>query len=563
LTRAKTAPAKPWTNAKARARQLSPDEQWAADLAARILADAHPAQADGILDPHTRVAFCVGRGGAKTTTKRARGLIKCARIRRGIVVYCATSRAQAEELMWFKLKDLVEAYGVSKDFQFLDSKLRMTCLRTGATYRLFGIEDKRDAEKLRGQPFDELQLDECGSWDPRLLEHTIDRIAAPRLGERGGAIVIGGTPGLDQRGPFYEATRLGSQEHRPYAARDRPEFARWLKWSSHAWSLADVAQLPDAERRYPALVANWREALVQKERKGWADDHPVWMREHLGLWSADQTDRVFRYHPHRDGQPWNQWDPLGDRELEGLDALRAAVAALPKDVGAAFHYFVGMDMGTRDPFACNVLAFAPTDAQRRIFHIWCFERTGMYAKAIAEVLLGPELDHGKPAGVLGVIGWPDGVEMDADQATLDELAKVYGLRAKKAEKKPDYKFGAVELCNGDFVEGRLKIIKGSLLEQQLTLLQWKPDEYGMLREDKAQANHSTDCLIYGRRGIATLFDAGVVVAEKAATAPAHPDPQVAARLANRRDDADDGQDLDSLFDAHDPDDDGPDGGWDL
>jgi hypothetical protein len=563
VTRAKASPARPWTKAKARTRLLSPDEQWAADLTRRILADAHPAQADGILDPSTRVAFCVGRGGAKTTTKRARGLIKCARIPRGIVVYCATSRAQAEELMWFKLKDLVEAYGVSKDFSFLDSKLRMTCLRTGATYRLFGIEDKRDAEKLRGQPFDELQLDECGSWDPRLLEHTIDRIAAPRMGERGGAIVIGGTPGLDQRGTFYEATRLGSAEHRPYRDREKPEFARWLKWSSHAWSLADVVALPDAERRYPALVANWQEALIQKERKGWSDDHPVWMREHLGLWSADHTDKVFRYRPHLDGKPWNQWDPLGDRALEGLDALRTAVAALPRDAGT-FHYFIAMDMGSRDPFACNVFAFSPTDAERRIFHVWCFERTAMYAKAIAEILLGPGLDHAQLAGVLGVIGWPDGMEIDADQALIDELGKVYGLRCKKAERKADYKFGAIELTNGDFVEGRLKIIKDSALAQQLTILQWKPDEYGMLREDKAQANHSTDCLVYGRRAIAILFDMGVVVAEKASM-PVHADPFVAAALANRRDDEDDGHDLDSLFGNLEPDDDdGPDGGgWDL
>jgi hypothetical protein len=514
VTRRKDSPAKPWAKAKASARVLSPNEEWARQLDERILGDCHPWQLDAVTDPSSRISLLIGRGGAKTTTMRARGLRKTARIQRGIVVYCATSRAQAEELMWFKLKDTCEAYGVMDDYSFLDGKLRMTCNRTGATYRLFGIEDKRDAEKLRGQPFDEVQLDECGSWDGQLLEHVIDRVVAPRLGERKGALVIGGTPPPFQRGPFYDATRLGSDQHRPYSLRDRADFANWIRWSSHAWSLEDVFKLPDSRRRYPALVANWEEALIQKQRRGWADDNPIWMREHLGLWSADQTDRVFgSYRPHVDGKEWNQWDPLNGRTLEGLPALQAAIAALPQDVGTWHYVWVIDSGGTRDPYAINCFAFAPADKLRRIFHVFSLERMSLYGRTIAEMLIGPDLNATRPGGLFGVTGWPDAMEMDGEQSLLDELGNVYGIRCKKAEKKADYKYGAIELVNGDFVEGRIKIMKGSPLEQQIQQLQWKPDEYGMLREDKAQANHSTDCLVYGRRALANLFESGTVADE--------------------------------------------------
>ena len=516
---------------------LSPDERWAAELRDRILADCHPRQRDAVLDPSTRISYLVGRGGAKTTSMRARALIKCTSIKNGIVKYVANSRQHARELMWDPLKRACEQYGIFDDMYFLDSMLSMRCRRTDAVYQLFGVEERRDADKFRGFPPDEIQLDEVGGMDPGLLDYLIDECLAGRIGERHGAIVIGSTPPARQAGTFYDATRYGAVDadgvplHRPYADRDKPEFANWIRWSSHAWTLEEVVKLPDADKLYPALVANWTEALINKRRKGWADDHPIWMREWLGQWAASDTDRVFRYRPFVDGAPWNRWSPYGDRKLEGISMLRESIAALPKDVGA-WHFVVDMDMGSRDPFACNAFAFAPRDPQRRIFHVFAFEKTGMYSKLIAEILIGPEAvercmrnQPGEPyAGVFGLTGWPDATTIDADQATIDELANVYGIGCRKAERKADYKFGAVELVNGDLIEGRIKILEGSPLEIQLQILQWKADQYGLLREDKGQANHSTDTMLAARIDIANLFESGAVANDVEQAKPVQSDP---------------------------------------
>ncbi len=547
MTKRKASPRAPWSATKAAARILSPDEQWAADLRERVLADTHPWQHDGATDPSTRIAFQVGRGGTKTTTMRVRGMLKVTSITNADVRYIANSRQQAEELMWGRLKNACEAYGVYDDMHFLDSKLRMTCRRTGGIYQLFGVEDRRDADKLRGFPADEVQIDEVGSMDPKLLDYLIEECIAPRIGERRGAIVIGSTPPPRLAGVFYDATRHGSVDadgvplHRRYQDRDRPEFRDWIRWSSHSWDLQQIVELPDAATRFPALVANWEEALINKRRKGWSDDHPIWLREWRGQWASDHTDRVFRYQPHLDGKPWNQWDPLNGSAIEGIGALKLALAALPTDVGT-WHFVVIMDSGSRDPFALSVFAFAPSDAQRRLFHVFSFERTGMYAKLIAEMLIGPELRADQPAGIFGLVGWPDAVEIDADQAFIDELGNVYGIRAKKAEKKADYKYGAIELVNGDFIDGRILIMKGSPLETQLQLLQWKPDDYGMLREDKAQANHSTDTLIYGRRVVANLFESGAVSQEGTTKAGPRPvrvdDPTLSLAMQSRDESAD-------------------------
>ncbi len=497
----------------------------------------------------------VGRGGAKTTTMRARELVKLTTLPKQRLGYAATTADHARELNWDKFIEACDAYGlrsnvtnvVSKepDLYFLDAKMRVTCLRTGSVLRMRGVEDKRDAGRFRGFPLAELDIDECGEFSHDVLDYLANTCVAPRLGEalsirylddigaeieitQGGCLVMGSTPPAILGGEFYEVTREGSPRHRRFSDREKPEFANWKGYSSHDWNNEDVYKLPEARKLWPALVANWEEALVEKAEKGWEDDHPTWQREYKGIWSADNTATVFRFKPHKDGKPWNEWDPLGvdGQKLDLLEQLKVAIAALPKDDdGKPFEwYFVDpMDMGTRDPFALNVFAFAPADPLRRKIHVLGFERVGMYAKLIAELLLGPELSLDKPTGVRSVIGWPAGTVMDADQATIDELANVYGIRVTKADRKPDTKFGAIELVNGDLVEGRMWILKGSALARQMSTLQWKPDDNGFLREDKAQANHSTDTAIYGRRLIEHLFDTGVVEREGSAK-PEYVDP---------------------------------------
>jgi hypothetical protein len=533
---------------------LSPDELWAARITKRILLDCHPWQRSAVEDPARRISLCVGRGGAKTTTKRARALIKLIWLRGQRIGYAATSKEHARELNWDKLKDACENYdirfqGSDPDVSFHDTRMVLTCHRTGSTYRLRGVEDKKDAEKFRGFPQAEFQVDECGSFPPELLGYLIDQCVAPRLGEghalapglldfllhewdekegiperflgehRGGCLVLGSTPPATLRGEFYEVTREGSKRHRPYSKRTESEFEGWLGYSSHAWTLAEVVELPKARQLYPALVENWNEALREKAEKQWSDDHPIWKREYLGIWAADNTDTMFKYRPHVDGKAWNQWDPIG-RPVADTDGLKQVAAKLRSEFGDV-RWVVFCDEGYKDPFACNVFAFSPTDEQRRIFHAYGFERTEMYAKPIAELMLGQEqvlafLTTGKVpekfGGIFGAIGgWPDGCGIDGSETLIADLANTYGIRFVKADRKPDAKVGGVELVNGDLVDGRIKIMKGTPLEAQITVLQWKEDDFGIKREDKAQANHSTDTLIGARKLIATMFESGSVV----------------------------------------------------
>jgi hypothetical protein len=536
------APAKPHSRKKSAARDaaaMTLDEQWAAGIKETLLADCHPWQRDAALGDATRISLLVGRGGGKTTVLRVRALIKITSIARARVIYAATSRPEAERLNWEPLKELVDQLGLRDEFTFNEGKLRVTCKRTGGTYQLVGIDDKKEVNKYRGQPFNEVQVDETASHDPKLLEMFLDRAVGPRLGERRGCFVLAGTPGEVLFGRFYEVTRKGSEMHRPYALRDEPEFAGWIGWSSHAWSMLDVIALPDAATLYPALLLNWQEALVEKRRQGWSDTNPVWMREYLGLWARDHTTAMYAYQAHdADGKPFNQWNPLSDLKLDEKDwgdasktyqVLQRAIAALPEEFDD-WLYGYGADLGSRDPFALTIKAFSPSDPQRRYFHVYSFEKRRMYPRTIAELLIGPEAAklaannevYTELGGVFGLTGWP--VAAVADLAGLgemvtDELSKIYGIKFKPADKKE--KPGAIAVYNGDLTDRRTLILAGSPLEGQLASLQWKPDEWGQPKEDKAASNHSADSATYLRTELGPLFS-GAATTESPPTEGADP-----------------------------------------
>lgn len=466
---------------------------------AQLLDQCHPKQRAFVEDPHRRVVALVGRGGGKTSGISARFARRMGGTRKARCLYVATTRDQAIDLMWEPLKNICKQLNIPASFH--ETKLRCEFLDTGSTIRLVGADDKRQIEKYRGMPFHEVWIDEAASYPIQLLEHLIKRIIGPRLGDYGGMLGLVGTPGHILKGEFYEASRPGSPRNRLYEDRDKPEFEGWVSWSLHRWTLEDGAPY------VPALARLWEEAQIVKEDEGWSDDNPVWLREYRGIWAADDTDHVYRYRIYDDdGALWNQWSPR-------INPI-TGIAILPESiVDPCFCY--GMDFGHTDPTAFNIFAYSMSDPRRRLFHVYCFSQREMHLKQIAETLIGedpnnpneedmskrvkwPDFDN--LGGLIGATGWPHGAVADPKglaRGYIGELNKVYHVPVKLADQKE--KFSSIELTNGDFIDGRILIMKDSELEDQLLGLQWAVDERGQIKEDTRQRNDHCDTLIYARR----------------------------------------------------------------
>lgn len=497
-----------------------------AGLAQRVIDDCHPEQRAFALDPGRRVVGLVGRGGGKTTGGRARLVKRLLTTPGARCVYIATTREHAERLMWRPLKALFAELGfeTGKDVVYNETKLLLTLPRTGAQLQLAGADKAKDIDRLRGLSYHEVGIDEAASHTDKILRELIEQVVGPRLGEFRGCIWLIGTPGRVLKGLFYDVSRLGADARvsRPWVKRDeRPEWesSAWKAWSLHEWTLASAIEA-SKDRPIQALIDQLAEHYIEKAAQGWSDENPIWRREYLGKWAADDTINIFRYRIHdAAGRPWNQWDP------ERVGPLR--IAKLP-DAFADWVHVVSLDLGHTDPTSFNVFAFSPSDPTRTIYHRLCFEQTQLYAQLIAFRLIGEDLDHEKPGGIIGALGeWPNGMVADSAhqmaQAILDELQKVYGITIEPAQKGFGYKLGAIEVVNGDFVDGRIKILKGSELEAQLLALQWIENRAGEMVERKDQPNHSTDGLIYGRMLIGTMITAGRAAAEERPRSP-HDEP---------------------------------------
>ncbi len=446
---------------------------------ARLRDALHPAQKDVFDDLSKYLALLVGRGGGKTTIIESRLCDRMGSVNRARCLYVATTRDQAIELLWYPLKELVDALEIRANFE--EVRLRCEFIDQGSSLRLVGADDKRQIEKYRGQPFHEVWVDEAGSYPTELLEHLIDRIIGPRLGDFDGVLGLAGTPTHTLKGPFYEATRPG---------------AEGKIWSVHRWTLREGA------KHVPTLQRLWTRALADKEKKGWSDENPVWRREYLGQWAADDTMRVFKYRPHLEsGEAWNQWDP--PRDEMGFARLPPGPDGKPR---TDWIYIYGADLGSKDPFAIAIFAYSPTDLSKTLYHVFEFEKRDMYPRKIAEVHLGEALDHDHPGGLIGRTDWPAGMVMDRDGAgdqIIAELANVYGINYEAAEKK-NY-VDAVEIMNGDLIDGRMKILKGSQLEEQMLNLQWEVDEWGLVKKPRGERDDCADAAVYARRKAGHLF----------------------------------------------------------
>jgi len=460
-------------------------------LVDRLVDECHPEQRDFVLDLARYIVGLVGRGGGKTTAGNVR-FVRCMLTTAGArCLFVARTRDHARQLIWLETKEMFTRLGfvAGKDVVYNESTLTATLTRNGASLRLVGADKIADLEALRGKTYHEVGIDEAASHPDKLLAYLIREVIGPRLV---GSLWLIGTAGRRLKGLFYEVSRRGSKLSRPW--KDRAAYPDWKGSSLHRWSLKSAIDAT-ADRPIPKLLELYAAQQLEIAAQGLSDDNPVKRREYDAEWAADDTLNVYSYRIYNEaGELWNQWNP------ERVGPL--AIAKLP-DTFTDWVHIIAMDPGFTDPTAINVFATSPSDPSRTIYHRLCYEQTKLHARPIAHLLIGSELKHDAPTGIIGAIGeWPNAMIADPAhqmaQALLAELVEVYGIHIEPAQKGFRYKVGAIENVNGDLVDGRIKVLKDSELEEQLLDLQWDESKTGEQIERKGQPNHSADCLAYGR-----------------------------------------------------------------
>lgn len=469
-----------------------------------ILDQLMPMQRDLALDAHKRLALLTPGRVGKTFTVRAR-LFRRALLQPGsLSVYIGLTRMKAEQEIWngpSGLLVLCDRLGLKEpEVRFDRQKLLFHIPQLNSTVMCGGADDMKAVETYRGGPgYDEVWIDEAKSHPKDLLRVLIADVLIPRINARYGTLGICGTPGNLLDSMFYDITRVGSELSVPFGD---PNPIEDMKWSLHRWSLAmNTTKVPGTDKSL------WELALLEKRANEWTDQNATWMREYLGLWAADLTDFCYRFQPYtNEGEEWNVWTP---REASSDNPFGLPlVAKLPAgDARIAWQFAIGIDLGSVDPCALEVFAFAPQT--RRIYHVHEWVRQTLDVDVLAgEVDKAVKLVQRYTDYPIAIVG--DTAHMGA---TILEQVKVKTGHAVQPAQKSD-KFGFVALTNDDLVDGRLKILKKSVLAEQMASLQW--DETGK-RENKKQRNDACDASIYARGAITRFINHSEPVADPVKT----------------------------------------------
>lgn len=366
----------------------------------------------------------------------------------------------------------------------------------GSRGLLAGAETKADIEHLRGAAAeaDIVVIDECKSFAPAHLQDLIDNVVLPGLMTRDGQLIMIGTPGSIPMGPFYAATCLLSRldgicdrcqsnhptciDHRDWGA-PGPSYDCLTEedwegiYSMHHWTIQDNIAVP----------GQWRRALQIKRQKSWDDNHPIWRREFLGEWVGDAADLVYAYMQAKAAGKDVNWHPNYEHGITGLP---------PQD--GPWHLLLGIDLGFVDDSALVLVAYS--EQLKELRHVLDFKRPGLDSQAFTELVLETIDQYGMPDMIVADYAG-GGAKM-----LLETINQRYGLAIQPAEKRS--KTDHIDLLNGDFLTGRIKIIPGSDLEVELMGLQWDLSNdakhilarTGRLREDPSCPNHLCDALLY-------------------------------------------------------------------
>lgn len=245
-----------------------------------------------------KTAVCSRRAGKSTAC--AADLVDLAlRKPKSNQLYITLTRGNAKRLVWKEVETIVRKFGLVVKANISD--LSMT-FENGSTIYFAGAATKDEVEKFRGFSFDKVYLDEAQSFRP-YIEELINEVLSYAVLDRGGSIVLIGTPGPVPAGFFFTASHSEG-------------------WANHKWTIFDNVHIPDVEGRL----------AEERTRRGIKETDPVYLREALGMWVQDSDSLVFKY-----------------------DASNNHYGELPEE---QLNYIFGVDLGYNDADAIAIIGYS-------------------------------------------------------------------------------------------------------------------------------------------------------------------------------------------------------------
>ncbi len=392
-----------------------------------------PEQLAFIRDPaRFKTGVCSRRSGK--TVGCAADLHDTTENQKGDVAYITVNRTSAKRIIW---KDLV---AINKQYK-LGGKLDNTELTitkpNGNVIYVTGAKDAADAEKLRGQKFRKVYIDECQSFRAYLKDF-IEDIIEPALTDYYGSLSLIGTPGPIPAGYFF------NESHNP-------------AWSHHHWTMMQNPHIKLLSGKEPLDIIK-----ELAERRGLTLDSAGIQREYFGQWVKDVDSLVYQFN--------------SDRNI-------ALQTPLLKDMTFIF----GIDIGWKDADAISVLGYDHNS--KTVYLVEEYIQTKNDITTLVQAI-----------EKLMVTYNPVRLVMDAGalgKKIQEEIRHRHSLPVEAADKQRKLEY--IALLNDDLRTGKFKAVPGTRFEEDAQLVQWNYDDPNKPKVSDIYHSDITDATLYAWR----------------------------------------------------------------
>lgn len=439
------------TSARARSLLKERARRDAFPAAVRAAVDSlFPLQREFALSPHKRLENHAGRRSGKTNGA-AVAAFKAALDFPGqvIPVFERTLTCTAADTFWALLQEFDTRFKLGCRFHHT---YRYCDLPNGSKIALLGADTIEAADKHRGGKFPLAIVDEAGTFRSKVLEYLLVEVVEPATMDLDGTVMVLGTPGLVPSGTWFQMTQSPGWAH--------------FHWDVRANPTLGPADMDDAGRR--RWRNDWLRAL--RDRHGWTEQTPRYMREYLGLWTTGLDDQIYRF----------------DRGRNLIDALPPSLE---------WTYALSMDIGFVHPTAFVVWARRPNDPCKYV--VESYEESGLIPSAIAAHVerLRARYSFRSIVADTGGMG----------KAVAEEMVQRHNIPVRAAAKRDKRVY--IEHTNGDLLNGRIRIVArtNETLVEDLIALGWDDE-----KQDSAPGSrdHLPDAFLYGDREIRSHWDGG-------------------------------------------------------
>lgn len=213
-----------------------------------------------IEDPADQVIGLCGRRAGKSSAARIL-LVKTALDQPGTIsALVAPTRVMGKKLHWLRLLTLLRGLSVGFTSNATESRIY---LANGSEIRIEGAKDATEIERLRGEAFALVIIEEAGVIRDAVLRTLVEDVLQWALVDLQGKLRLIGTPPPVPVGWFVE--RFNGRDAK---GREVPG------WNRHHWTLFDNSKLPNGN------VAAYLEKL--RRDRGLSEESATWRREVLG-----------------------------------------------------------------------------------------------------------------------------------------------------------------------------------------------------------------------------------------------------------------------------------------